>query len=31
MGIVHKDPNDPGPANLKEKFLRLICGILVII
>lgn len=27
MGIVHKDPNDPGPINFKEKILRLICEI----
>lgn len=27
MGIVDKDPDDPGPTNLKEKFLRLLCRI----
>ena len=27
MGIGHKDPNDTGPANLKEKFLRLLCRV----
>jgi len=28
MAIVHKDPNDPGPTNTKEKILRLICKVI---
>ncbi len=28
MGIVEKDPNDPGPNAVKEKILRLICRVI---
>lgn len=27
MGIVHKDPNDPGPTTVKEIIARSICEI----